>query len=49
MLAISHPLVLPSAIMDGVGALIFEDFAAQYPACMCSCQRFASSLATVGA
>jgi hypothetical protein len=28
MLAISHPLVLPSAIMDGVGALIFEDFAA---------------------
>ena len=46
MLAISHLLVLPSAFRYDVGTLIFENYAAQYPARMCPCQRFACSLAT---
>ncbi len=46
MLAISHLLVLPSAFGYGVGTLIFENYAAQYPARMCPYQRFACSLAT---
>jgi hypothetical protein len=39
-------LVWPSASGYGVGTLIFENYAAQHPACMCPCQRFACSLAT---
>jgi hypothetical protein len=46
VLAISHLLVLPSAFGYGVGTLIFENYAAQYPARMCPCQRFTCSLAT---
>ena len=46
MLAISHLLVLPSAFGYGVGTLIFENYAAQYPARMCPYQCFACSLAT---
>ena len=46
MLAISHLLVLPSAYGYGVGTLIFENYAAQYPARMCPYQCFACSLAT---
>jgi len=49
MLAFSHPLMLPSACTNCVGTLIYVHFAAQYPACLCSCQRFACSLATVHA
>ncbi len=40
----SRPPVLPSITMNSVGTLIFDDFAAQYPACMSPCQRFAPSL-----
>src|SRR5438309_2712733 len=39
----SHPPV-SSITMNSVGTLIFDDFAAQYPACMSPCQRFAPSL-----
>ena len=46
MLAISHLLVLPSAFGYGVGTLIFENYAAQYPTRMCPYQCFTSSLAT---
>jgi hypothetical protein len=46
VLAISHWLVLPSAFSYGVGTLIFENYAAQYPTRMYPCQRFACSLAT---
>ena|GEM_PF-1670048 len=46
VLAVSHLLVLPSAFRYGVGTLIFENYAAQYPTRMCPCQRFTCSLAT---
>jgi hypothetical protein len=46
VLAISHLLVLPSAFRYGVGTLIYENYAAQYPARLYPCQRFACSLAT---
>jgi hypothetical protein len=46
VLAISHLLVLPSAFRYGVGTLIFENYAAQYPTRLYPCQRFACSLAT---
>jgi hypothetical protein len=46
VLAISHLLVLPSAFRYGVGTLIFENYAAQYPTRMCPYQCFACSLAT---
>ena len=46
VLAISHLLVLPSAFRYGVGPLIYENYAAQYPARLYPCQRFACSLAT---
>jgi hypothetical protein len=46
VLAISHLLVLPSAYGYGVGTLIFENYAAQYPTRMCPYQRFACSFAT---
>ena len=46
MLAISHLLVLPSAFRYGVGTLVFENYAAQYPTRMCPYQCFTPSLAT---
>jgi hypothetical protein len=46
VLAISHLLVLPSAYGYGVGTLIYENYAAQYPARMCPYQCFTCSLAT---
>jgi len=46
VLAISHLLVLPSALRYGVGTLIFEKYAAQYPTRMRPYQRFTCSLAT---
>jgi hypothetical protein len=46
VLAISHLLVLPSAFRYGVGTLIYENYAAQYPARLYPCQRFTCSLAT---
>jgi len=46
VLAISHLFVLPSAFRYGVGTLIFENYAAQYPTRMCPYQCFTSSLAT---
>ncbi len=44
-LAMAHPSVLPSAMRNDVGTLVADYFAAQYPACMCPCQRFNDSLA----
>jgi hypothetical protein len=49
MLAFSHPPMLPSAFENCAGTLGYEHFAAQYPACMYHCQRFARSLAAVRA
>ena len=49
MLALSPPQALPSAYGNSVSTLISGTFAAQWPACMCRCQRFTSSLATVRA
>jgi hypothetical protein len=46
---LSSPLVWPSASQNGVGAPIEIDFAAQYPACLCPCQRFARRLAATHA
>jgi hypothetical protein len=32
--------MLPSNVLNRVGALTFLIFGAQYPACVCHCQRF---------
>jgi hypothetical protein len=42
-------LVLPSARDHNVGTRISRDFAAQYPARTCPCQRFAGDLTIVDA
>lgn len=44
-LAVAQRAVLPSDIPTP-SALWRSDFAAQYPACMCPCQRFDGRLAT---
>ena len=41
----SSPMMWPSASPNGVGTPNEMDFAAQYPACLCPCQRFACHLA----
>src|SRR5688572_17421190 len=43
--AMTHPPVLPSAIRKGCPHSGRDYFAAQYPACMCPCQRCDGSLA----
>jgi len=48
-LAMTVPVVLPSAFLYSVGALEFQLFAAQYPAHWCPCQRFATTLASASA
>ena len=44
-LALAMPRVLPSATIESVGVLEGFFFAAQYPACMCPCQRFDAAFA----
>ena len=45
----SSPMILPSASRNNVGTPNEIDFAAQYPACLCPCQRFARRLTTTHA
>ena len=46
---LSSLMMWPSASPNGVGAPYEMDFAAQYPACLCPCQRFTYSLAAARA
>ena len=44
-LAMTRPLMLPSAFLHSVGTLDLQHFAARYSARMFPCQRFAGALA----
>ena len=46
---LSSPMMLPSASPNSVGTPDEMDFAAQYPACLSPCQRFARRLTTAHA
>jgi hypothetical protein len=46
---LSSLMLLPSASQNGAGTPNVIDFAAQYPACLCPCQRFACRLAATHA
>src|ERR1035437_1866745 len=41
---LASPMMWPSASPNSVGTPVEIDFAAQYPACLCPCQRFTCSL-----
>src|SRR5674476_1320648 len=41
---LSSTMMWPSASPNSVGTPVEIDFAAQYPACLCPCQRFTCSL-----